>query len=122
MGEAAARWSDLLLVTSDNPRSEPPEAILEEILGGVRNRDLAFRDPTGIALTQPGDKAFSAVVDRREAIGLALRIAAEGGTVVIAGKGHEEVQIIGEGKIPFRDDEEVVRALRGIGNKESALG
>lgn len=122
MGEAAARWSDLLLVTSDNPRSEPPEAILEEILGGVRNRDLAFRDPTGIALTQPGDKAFSAVVDRREAIGLALRIAAEGDTVVIAGKGHEEVQIIGEGKIPFRDDEEVVRALRGIGNKESALG
>ena len=122
MGEAAARWSDLLLVTSDNPRSEPPEGIIQEILEGIRNPELAFTDRTGIANAQAGERAFTAVVDRREAIELALRTAGEGDTVVVAGKGHEDVQITGEGKVPFRDDEEVMRALRATGNKESALG
>jgi UDP-N-acetylmuramoyl-L-alanyl-D-glutamate--2,6-diaminopimelate ligase len=122
MGKAAARWSDLVLVTSDNPRSEPPEAIIEEILAGMREEGIRFMEPAEIAGRRTGARAFSRVVDRREAIGLAVRIAEEGDTLVIAGKGHEEVQIVGRQKIPFRDGEEVVRALRGIGDRESAIG
>ncbi len=122
MGRAAARWSDLVLVTSDNPRTESPEAIIEEILVGVRDEGIPSCEPTEIGETRPGCKAFSPVTDRRQAIRRAVSIAKEGDTVVIAGKGHEEVQILGGERVPFRDGEEVVRALRGIGNRESALG
>jgi UDP-N-acetylmuramyl-tripeptide synthetase len=122
MGKAAAHWSDLILVTSDNPRSESPEAIIEEILQGVRKEGVPFTEPAEISQTRSGAKAFTRVVDRRGAIQLAVRIAAAGDTVVIAGKGHEDIQILGKQKVPFRDDQEVVRALRGIGSRESALG
>jgi UDP-N-acetylmuramoyl-L-alanyl-D-glutamate--2,6-diaminopimelate ligase len=122
MGRAAARWSDLILVTSDNPRSEPPEAIIEEVLEGILGEGVSFRQPSEIARNRAGTRAFSRMTDRRQAIQLAVRVAKEGDTVVIAGKGHEEVQILGERRVPFRDGEEVVRALRGIGNRESALG
>jgi UDP-N-acetylmuramoyl-L-alanyl-D-glutamate--2,6-diaminopimelate ligase len=122
MGRAAARWSDLVLVTSDNPRSEPPEEIIEAIREGVREEGIPEREPTDIAETRHGHKAFSRVADRRQAIRLAVRIAEEGDTVVIAGKGHEEIQILGDERVPFRDAEEVVRALRGIGNRESVVG
>jgi UDP-N-acetylmuramoyl-L-alanyl-D-glutamate--2,6-diaminopimelate ligase len=122
MGKAAAHWSDLILVTSDNPRSESPEGIIEEILRGIREEGVAFREPAQISKTRAGTKAFTRVVDRRVAIQLALRIAEEGDTVVIAGKGHEDVQILGKQKVPFRDDQEVACALRGSGSRESVLG
>jgi UDP-N-acetylmuramoyl-L-alanyl-D-glutamate--2,6-diaminopimelate ligase len=122
MGQAAAQWSDLVLVTSDNPRSEPPGDIIEEILEGVREAGIPACEPTEIAKTRPGSKAFSPVADRRQAIRLAVRMAQEGDTVVIAGKGHEEVQILGNERVPFRDGEEVVRALRGNGSRELAIG
>jgi UDP-N-acetylmuramoyl-L-alanyl-D-glutamate--2,6-diaminopimelate ligase len=122
MGRAAAQWSDLTLVTSDNPRSEPPEAIIEEIVEGIRSENVPFLEPAELAGTRSGSKAFTRVSDRREAIRLAVRIAEEGDTVVIAGKGHEEVQILGERRVPFRDDEEVIRALSGTGSRELAIG
>ncbi len=122
MGRAAARWSDLVLVTSDNPRSESPEGIIEEILVGVREQGIPFCKPKEIGRVRSGSKAFSAVTDRREAIRRAVRVAGEGDTVVIAGKGHEEFQILGGERVPFRDGEEVVRALRGTGDRELALG
>lgn len=122
MGRAAAQWSDLILVTSDNPRSEPPEGIIDEILVGIRSEGIAFSESTDLAKTQPGTRAFSRVADRRQAIRLAVCMAKEGDTVVIAGKGHEEVQILGERRVPFRDSEEVVRALRGAGSRELAVG
>jgi UDP-N-acetylmuramoyl-L-alanyl-D-glutamate--2,6-diaminopimelate ligase len=122
MGRAAARWSDLVVVTSDNPRSESPEDIIEEILKGVREEGMPACEPEEIAETRPGSKAFSRVADRRQAIRLAVRAAVAGDTVVIAGKGHEEVQILGGERVPFRDGEEVVRALRGTGNRELAVG
>ncbi len=62
------------------------------------------------------------MADRRQAIRLAVRMAEVGDTVVIAGKGHEEVQILGEKRIPFQDAEEVARALKGLGNGELAVG
>jgi UDP-N-acetylmuramoyl-L-alanyl-D-glutamate--2,6-diaminopimelate ligase len=93
MGRAGAMLSDLAIVTSDNPRSEDPEAIIAEVLGGVENGANIEVEP-----------------DRREAIALALERAQPGDTVVIAGKGHEQGQEFADGrKLPF-DDREVARA------------
>ena len=92
MGKAAASHSDLTVVTSDNPRSEQPAAIVEEILAGIEDRE-----------------GVEAEVDRRSAIALALSRAEPGDTVVVAGKGHEQGQEFENGrKIPF-DDREVAR-------------
>ncbi len=93
MGRAGAALSDLAIVTSDNPRSEDPEAIIAEVLGGVENGANVEVEP-----------------DRRAAIALALGRAEPGDTVVIAGKGHEQGQEFADGvKLPF-DDREVARA------------
>jgi len=92
MGRAGAELSDLAIVTSDNPRSEVPEAIVAEILAGIDDRG-----------------GVEAEVDRRAAIALALSRAEAGDTVVIAGKGHEQGQEFENGRrLPF-DDREVAR-------------
>jgi UDP-N-acetylmuramoyl-L-alanyl-D-glutamate--2,6-diaminopimelate ligase len=100
MGRAGAELSDLAVVTSDNPRSEDPAAIVAEVAAG-----------TG------GGAEVEVEVDRRAAIGLALGRAAAGDTVVIAGKGHEQGQEFADGrKVPF-DDREVAREeLRKLGS------
>jgi UDP-N-acetylmuramoyl-L-alanyl-D-glutamate--2,6-diaminopimelate ligase len=100
MGRAGAELSDLAIVTSDNPRSERPQAIVEEVVAG-----------TG------GAAGVEAEVDRRAAIALALGRAGPGDTVVIAGKGHELGQEFEGGrKVPF-DDREVAREeLRKLGS------
>lgn len=90
MGEVAAREADFTIVTSDNPRSEDPGAILKEVEAGV------------IAGGAPAAN-YRLVADRREAIRLALSAAAPGDTVVLAGKGHETYQIIGGEATPFDD-------------------
>jgi UDP-N-acetylmuramoyl-L-alanyl-D-glutamate--2,6-diaminopimelate ligase len=96
MGRAGAELSDLAIVTSDNPRSERPEAIIEEIVAGI---DPALIDE-GKVVIEP---------DRRAAIARALEAAEGGDTVVIAGKGHEQGQEFEDGrKIPF-DDRDVAR-------------
>jgi UDP-N-acetylmuramoyl-L-alanyl-D-glutamate--2,6-diaminopimelate ligase len=93
MGGIAARLADRAWVTSDNPRSERPEAILAEI-------------ETGIPATAAG--RHESVADRRRAIQGAVGWAREGDVVVIAGKGHETYQIVGSEVLPF-DDREVAR-------------
>jgi UDP-N-acetylmuramoyl-L-alanyl-D-glutamate--2,6-diaminopimelate ligase len=93
MGAVAARLSDLVIVTSDNPRSEDPERIIEDIKRGL----LPARVP------------WLAIVDRAEAIDRAVRDARPGDLVLIAGKGHERTQTIGSRILPF-DDVEVARA------------
>lgn len=100
MGEAACRYSDHVLVTSDNPRTEDPAKIIEDILPGVSGVDLKV------------------IQDRREAIIEACFMAAPGDTVLIAGKGHEDYQIIGTEKIHFDDREEAESALRRLGYVE----
>jgi len=87
MGMVASKLSDIVILTSDNPRSEDPQAIIEDILNGVDGGNL-YRIP-----------------DRKEAIFKALDIAKEGDIVLIAGKGHEEYQEIGGNRIPFSDKE-----------------
>jgi UDP-N-acetylmuramoyl-L-alanyl-D-glutamate--2,6-diaminopimelate ligase len=98
MGEIAARLADRVWVTSDNPRSERPEAIIDEIVVGLRRGGAEGR--------------FVRESDRRAAIAGALGWAEPGDTVVIAGKGHETYQVIGAEVQPF-DDREVARRLLG---------
>ncbi len=106
MAEAVARWSDRAIATSDNPRSEDPEAILADVELGLRR--LQRVEPEGLDHT---DASFTRLVDRRAAIQLALGIARGADTVVIAGKGHEDYQIIGRERLPFDDRIEARRAL-----------
>jgi UDP-N-acetylmuramoyl-L-alanyl-D-glutamate--2,6-diaminopimelate ligase len=96
MGRAAARLSDLVILTSDNPRTEDPQAILKEVEVGVRE------------VLGPEDARYEVIADRAQAIETAVREARTGDTVVIAGKGHEDYQIIGTTKFPF-DDRVVAR-------------
>ncbi|MDR3600649.1 MAG: UDP-N-acetylmuramoyl-L-alanyl-D-glutamate--2,6-diaminopimelate ligase [Desulfosporosinus sp.] len=97
MGAVASHWSDSIIVTSDNPRTEDPDQIIQEILSGVSGVD------------------YVALRDRREAIESACRMANPGDTILIAGKGHETYQIFGTEVQPF-DDREVAReALGGLG-------
>ena len=106
MAEAVARWSDLAVATSDNPRSEDPRAILADVEAGLRKLERA--QPEALGASQ---HAYSVVVDRRTAIGLAIGLARPEDTVVLAGKGHEDYQIIGRERLPFDDREEGRRAL-----------
>jgi UDP-N-acetylmuramyl-tripeptide synthetase len=114
MGAAAARLSDVVIVTSDNPRSEPPEQIIQEILQGVQAQDIPYRKPTQLIASSIVGKTYTSEVDRREAIHLAVKMAREGDLVIIAGKGHEEVQIIGGTSHPFRDHDEVISAVTSL--------
>ena len=107
MAEAVARSSDRVLATSDNPRTEDPEAILRDVETGLQN--LRRVEPEELDASQG---AYAAVVDRRQAIGHAIAIARPQDTVVLAGKGHEDYQILGHEKFPFDDRIEAVRALR----------
>ena len=92
MGEAAASLSDVVIATSDNPRTEDPEAILRDVEVGLRS----------------SGRPYEKIIDRREAIFRAVEEARAGDIVVIAGKGHEDYQIIGTEKRHF-DDREVAR-------------
>jgi len=94
MGEAAGKGSDFVVLTSDNPRSEEPLAIMNDAMVGLQRSGARYKME----------------VDRKSAIALALREAAPGDIVLIAGKGHEKVQITRDGSVPF-DDVDVARAL-----------
>jgi UDP-N-acetylmuramoyl-L-alanyl-D-glutamate--2,6-diaminopimelate ligase len=109
MGEIASRLSDLVVLTSDNPRTEEPLRILAEIDAGVQKSGLKkFQVPTADFRVSEMSRAYCIEADRRKAIRIALRAARPGDLVLIAGKGHEDYQILGTKKIHF-DDREVVR-------------
>jgi len=94
MGAIAARLADSTILTSDNPRGEKPEAILDDIEAGMR-----------------GASNYMRITDRREAIRRAIAEASDDDVIVIAGKGHEPYQVIGDQVIHFDDREEAERAL-----------
>ena len=95
MGETVGRLADVPIVTTDNPRSEDPQAIISQVLDGVR---------------VSGNPRALAIADRREAIAAALSLADERCLVLVAGKGHETEQIFADRTVPF-DDRTVVREL-----------
>ena len=98
MGETAGRLSDYVIVTSDNPRTERPEDIIEAILGGMTE----VKTP------------YTVIENRREAIYFALKNAKPGDTILLAGKGHETYQTIGNESFPFDEREIVAGALIGL--------
>ena len=105
MGRVALEMSDFTIITSDNPRTEDPKQIILNICEGIP----AGRKPK---------EHFAILPNRREAIDFAIKKAQTGDLVLIAGKGHEDYQILKSGKIHFDDREEAVRALRirlGVG-------
>jgi UDP-N-acetylmuramoyl-L-alanyl-D-glutamate--2,6-diaminopimelate ligase len=99
MGAAAARLADLAILTSDNPRSEDPLAILADMLDGV------------ITVGEPERARIIVEPDRAAAIGMAVTMADKGDVIVVAGKGHERGQYVGETVIPFDDREVATAAL-----------
>lgn len=106
MGAVAARLSDLVVITSDNPRSENPSAIIEDVKRGIVPA-ADRKPPHGGA--GPKTTPHLVIVDRREAIERAIAAATRGDLVLIAGKGHEKYQVIGDRVLPF-DDVDVARA------------
>ena len=110
MGREAAQGADLVVVTSDNPRTEDPDVIVEEILPGLLGHDLARLEPEQLSEATRG---YCKQVDRRHAIAMAIAAARDGDTVLIAGKGHEDYQIVGTEQRPFDDRVEALAALGG---------
>lgn len=96
MGDVAIRYADYVIVTTDNPRSEDPQAIINDILKGIRDNE----------------DRYEVIVDRKEAIKAALDMAGEGDVVLLAGKGHETYQILKDKTIPF-DEREIVKSILG---------
>jgi UDP-N-acetylmuramoyl-L-alanyl-D-glutamate--2,6-diaminopimelate ligase len=95
MGEIAERLADLAIVTSDNPRTEDPETILDDIESGMNGRN------------------HERITDRRDAIQRALELASPDDVVLLAGKGHETYQVRGTTKYPF-DEKEIVKSLTAV--------
>lgn len=91
MGNIAAEKSDYVIFTSDNPRTEDPEKIMNDIIAGVKTEN------------------FEIILDRKKAIKKALDILKEDDIVLVLGKGHEDYQIIGHEKIHFDDAEEILK-------------
>jgi len=107
MGEIAGRLSDVAVLTSDNPRTEDPLAILAEVEGGIQKTPMK-KLAVGGAESRGTQRGYYVESDRRAAIRIALGVARPGDVVLIAGKGHEDYQILGKKKIHF-DDCEVAR-------------
>jgi UDP-N-acetylmuramoyl-L-alanyl-D-glutamate--2,6-diaminopimelate ligase len=99
MGKAAAEASDVVVLTSDNPRSEDPVAIMNDALVGIRRLDKPL-------IIEP---------DRERAIRRAIEAAGPGDVVIIAGKGHETYQVLKDKTIPFDDREVASTVLKGFG-------
>ncbi|MBW2313077.1 MAG: UDP-N-acetylmuramoyl-L-alanyl-D-glutamate--2,6-diaminopimelate ligase [Deltaproteobacteria bacterium] len=106
MAQAVARFSDRAVATSDNPRNEDPLAILDEVETGLS--DLSR---VAAGALDGSEASYCIEPDRRAAIELAVGIASAGDTIVIAGKGHEDYQIVGHDRLPFDDRREARRAL-----------
>ncbi len=100
MGRAADRGADIVVVTSDNPRHESPAGIIEEVMTGVERNDDLIVEP-----------------DRRRAIEAAVALAAAGDLVLVAGKGHETTQDLGDHEIPFVDRDVLAEALAASGRR-----
>jgi UDP-N-acetylmuramoyl-L-alanyl-D-glutamate--2,6-diaminopimelate ligase len=110
MGQVAAEGADLVFVTSDNPRTEDPDEIIAEVTPGVEQGGLR-RISAGKA--KSGERGYLVEADRRAAIAAAAGLAKPGDVILVAGKGHETYQQVGQEKRPFDDKAELQKALQG---------
>jgi UDP-N-acetylmuramoyl-L-alanyl-D-glutamate--2,6-diaminopimelate ligase len=108
MGAAAITGSDVVIITSDNPRTEEPLSIIRDIEQGLVERGVKMSVRDAEQQAAPGKKPYYIIPGRHEAVAVAVGLARPGDSVVLAGKGHEDYQIIGEKKMHF-DDREVAR-------------
>ena len=110
MGGVAARLADVLLVTSDNPRSEPPQTIMAEIVQGIEQEKVP-RVKGAQLMQSPGQKGYDVIEERAAAIRIAISGAQAGDVVLISGKGHECYQIIGNRRLFFDDRQQAKEQL-----------
>jgi len=111
MGEIAGRNCDVVLITDDNPRTESPEAIVAQIVSGVRASGLQERDPSWLLITRAEGNGFLVLHDRAAAISAAIEAATKEDIVLVAGKGHERYQQGADGKRFFDDSLEAQKGL-----------
>jgi UDP-N-acetylmuramoyl-L-alanyl-D-glutamate--2,6-diaminopimelate ligase len=110
MGQIAGEFSQLAIVTSDNPRTENPLTIIAQIEAGVREQKMRRYDPTALRQV-PEQPGYVVIPDRREAIRLAVQWAGPQEVILIAGKGHEHVQLVGDRSLTFDDRQEALKAV-----------
>ncbi|MGB5157815.1 UDP-N-acetylmuramoyl-L-alanyl-D-glutamate--2,6-diaminopimelate ligase [Desulfobacterium sp. N47] len=113
MGELAGDLSDFAVITSDNPRTEDPTEIINQIITGIKRNKIDRYEPTAPSLFSD-KKGYVVEPDRKKAIHLGINIAKAGDVVLIAGKGHETYQLIGKDSFPFDDRLEAGFALSQI--------
>jgi murE/murF fusion protein len=111
MGEIAARLCDVAVVTDDNPRTEDPDRIVEQIVGGIAGGRAAVKDPSWLTGRSISERGCTVIRDRRTAIDMAIRAGGPDDIVVIAGKGHEPYQLTIQGKRFFDDRMEAGNVL-----------
>jgi UDP-N-acetylmuramyl-tripeptide synthetase len=113
MGKIAGKFSDFAVITSDNPRTEDPAAIIEEIRKGMM---IASANEYRVSALENGfsGKGYVIEPDRESAINLGIQMSKPDDTILIAGKGHEDYQIIGKTTIPFDDREKAAAALANL--------
>jgi UDP-N-acetylmuramoyl-L-alanyl-D-glutamate--2,6-diaminopimelate ligase len=111
MGETATFYSDLTIVTSDNPRLEDPLAIIAEIEAGIDHGKIQKIAPGNLKVKDDAH-SYTVISERRKAIEMAISTARRGDIILIAGKGHEDYQILGTNKIPFDDRVVVEQTLK----------
>jgi len=110
MAEVAARGSDIAIATSDNPRTEDPQQILNDVRAGLAK--VHPREWTRSEAEAGQGRGYVVIEDRREAINFAVRLLRAGDLLLVAGKGHEDYQILASGRIHFDDREELRGALQ----------
>jgi len=121
MGAVAVKRSDYAIVTTDNPRTEDPRVIINEIENGMIASGIRVALPADAQRAIPGKTPYLVIPDRAEAISAAIMLAGPGDVVVLAGKGHEDYQIIGDTKHHF-DDREVAREAIGKRKERAQCG
>jgi UDP-N-acetylmuramyl tripeptide synthase len=115
MGEIAGRLADLTVVTSDNPRNESPEEIIAQIMNGVKASNGRHYSKEDVC-SGLWKKGYVIEANRRKAIRLAIAASKPNDTILIAGKGHENYQIIGNDKVSFDD---VLEAKLALGTEKA---
>jgi len=120
MAKVTEQLADFIIVTSDNPRTEKPEDIIDEIVAGFEKRPTVKN--ADLRATSDEQQAMKIIEpDRKKAIGLAIESADKNDIILIAGKGHETYQIIGKQKFDFSDKQIAQKCLqKRIRSKESA--